>query len=122
MRPGQLRLEAVEQVEECPRQDDDVVHAAVENYHLAGVAETCQDNEGVVVYMHGGMRTSYPFFFLLLSHSIGPRGELPEPIPADFWCRQVTHWTSRQFISADTERQTTTHSHIHTSGQWSRTN
>lgn len=50
MRPGQLRLEAVEQVEERPGQDDDVVHAAMQDYHLAGVAETCTDIQGVMVY------------------------------------------------------------------------
>lgn len=41
MRPGQLRLEAVRQVEESPGQDDDVVHASMQDHHLAGIAETC---------------------------------------------------------------------------------
>lgn len=40
MRPGQHRLAAVEQVEERPRQDDDVVDAAVQDDQLAGVAQT----------------------------------------------------------------------------------
>lgn len=40
VRPGQLRLAAVEQVEERPRQDDDVVDAAVQDDELAGVAQT----------------------------------------------------------------------------------
>lgn len=56
MRPGQLRLEAVEQVEERPGQDDDVVHAAMQDYHLAGVAETCTDIQGVMVYTSGSHR------------------------------------------------------------------
>lgn len=39
--PGQLRLEAVDQVEERPGQDDDVVNTAVQDHHLAGVSEAC---------------------------------------------------------------------------------
>lgn len=40
VRPGQLRLTAVEQVEERPGQDDNVVDAAVQDDQLAGVAQT----------------------------------------------------------------------------------
>lgn len=50
VRPRQLRLEAVEQVEERPGKDDDVVDAAVQDHHLAGVAETCSDTQGVAIY------------------------------------------------------------------------
>lgn len=39
--PGQFRPEAVDQIEECPGQDDYVVNAAVQDYDLAGIAETC---------------------------------------------------------------------------------
>lgn len=46
VRPGQLRLEAVDQVEEGPGQDDDVVNAAMQDDHLAGVAETCGQHKG----------------------------------------------------------------------------
>lgn len=41
VRPGQFRLKAVDQIEECPGQDDYVVHAAMQYDHLAGIAETC---------------------------------------------------------------------------------
>lgn len=43
VRPGQLCLEAVGQVEESPGQDDDVVHAAMQDHHLAGITKTCRD-------------------------------------------------------------------------------
>lgn len=46
VRPGQHRLEAVGQVEESPGQDDDVVHAAVQDHHLAGIAESCRGGGG----------------------------------------------------------------------------
>lgn len=45
VRPRQLRLEAVAQVEERPRQDDYIIHATMEDHHLAGVAEACGDEE-----------------------------------------------------------------------------
>ena len=50
VRPRQLGLEAVEQVEERPGQDDDVVHAAVQDHHLAGVAQTCGDKNRAVTH------------------------------------------------------------------------
>lgn len=43
VRPGQHRLEAVGEVEEGPGQDDDVVNTAMQDHHLAGVAQTCRD-------------------------------------------------------------------------------
>lgn len=46
VRPGQFRPEAVDKIEECPGQDDYVVHAAVQDYHLAGIAETCANIQG----------------------------------------------------------------------------
>lgn len=52
VRPGKLRLEAVRQVEESPGQDDDVVHTAVQDHHLAGIAETCTDNKKLQLDRH----------------------------------------------------------------------
>lgn len=46
VRPGQFRSEAVDQIEECPGQDYYVVNAAVQDYHLAGIAETCANIKG----------------------------------------------------------------------------
>lgn len=46
VRPGQFRSEAVDQIEKCPGQDYYVVNAAVQDYHLAGIAETCANIRG----------------------------------------------------------------------------
>lgn len=42
VRPRQLGLETVGQVEESPGQNDDVVHTAMKDDHLAGITETCR--------------------------------------------------------------------------------
>lgn len=46
VRPGQFRPEAVDQIEECPCQDDYVVNAAVQDNHLTSIAETCANIRG----------------------------------------------------------------------------
>lgn len=62
VRPRQLRLEAVGQVEHSPGQDDDVIHAAMQDHHLTGVAKACTDT-------HSG-RTSH--CYLMNNNTIEP--------------------------------------------------
>lgn len=47
--PGQLRTEGREQVEESPGQDDDVVHAGVQDHHLTAVTHSCPGETRVVI-------------------------------------------------------------------------
>lgn len=91
--PGQVHGKAVEEVEEGPGQNDDVVGVEEDDDHLGGVADACGGRR----QNWAGDRTHYPSLFrrgfahvvcALKQEVLGPRLWLPAPSPGARSVRQ----------------------------------